>query len=97
MGEGRDAHDDGPQIILPAPASPERTAERLRRAEAVVREAGFPWARVEEREETLLIRMASVHLPRLREEELREGLVARLKALGYAFVAIELPPEEEAV
>ena len=86
-------HDDGPQVILPAPEAPERAAARLREAKAILAAAGFDGAGVEEQEQTLLIRIAPADIARLRDEAFREMLVARLKSLGYAFVALDLTPD----
>ncbi len=85
-------HDDGPQVILPAPGAPERVAARLREAKAILAAAGFDGAGVAEQEQTLLIRIAPSEFGRLRDEALRERLVAHLKSLGYAFVALDLTP-----
>jgi len=88
-------HDDGPQMILPAPVAPERVAARLREAQAILAAAGFPGAGVEEHEQTLLIKIDPAELTRLQDEGFREGLVARLKSLGYAFAAIDVTPKGE--
>jgi hypothetical protein len=85
-------HDDGPQVILPVPGTAKRVEERLRKAQAILAEAGFRGVRLEEYEETLLIAIEPGDLTRLQDEQFREGLVARLKSLGYAFAAIELTP-----
>ncbi len=87
-------HDDRPQVILPAPEAPERVAARLRDAKAILAAAGFDGAGVEEQEQTLLIRIASADFARLRDEAFRERLVARLTPLGYAFVALDLTPDD---
>ncbi len=88
-------HDDGPQVILPAPAPlPEKAAARLREAEAILAEAGLPGAVAEAQSDTLLIRLASAaQLARLRDDPFRDGLVARLTALGYPYVALDLGPD----
>jgi hypothetical protein len=86
-------HDDGPQAILPPPVTPEKVAERLRGAKSILAEAGFPGAGVAEAQETLLIQVAFADLTRLQDEAFREGLVGRLKSLGYAFVAVDLPQD----
>lgn len=88
-------HDDGPQLIPPEDiATPERVAQRLRAAGAILAEAGFSGARVEDQGETLLIQIALDELLRLQDEALRDGLVTRLKSLGYAFAAIDLTDTE---
>jgi len=85
-------HDDGPQIILQAPGlSPERASERLRAAEAILAAEGFFGAAAEEHGETLLIRLAAgAHIARLQDDDVRDGLVARLSALGFPYVALDL-------
>jgi hypothetical protein len=85
-------HDDGPQIILQAPGfSPERAAERLRAAEAILAEAGFHGAAAEEHGETLVVRLpAPADITRLQDDDLRDGLVTRLSALGFPYVALDL-------
>ena len=87
-------HDDGPQVILPAPAAPERVAERLREAGAILAESGFAGAQVEDQGQTILIQIAPTDLTRLQDETFRDGLVARLKSLGYAFAAIDITPDD---
>ena len=86
-------HDDGPQVILQAPEAHEKVAARLREAKAILAAAGFDGAGVEEQEQTLLIRIAPADIARLREESFREMLVARLKSLGYTYVALDLTPD----
>ncbi len=87
-------HDDGPQVILPVPDAPERVAERLRKARGILARAGFDGAGVEDQEQTLLIRLPPADLPRLQDEALREGVMACLKSLGYAFVALDITPAD---
>jgi hypothetical protein len=79
-------------VILPAPAlSGERAAARLRDAEAILAEAGFHGAVAENHAETLLVRLgSSSHLVRLQDDAFREALVARLSALGFPYVAVDL-------
>jgi hypothetical protein len=86
-------HDDGSQMILPVPEASERVAGRLREAKAILAAAGFAGAGVAEQERTLLIRVAPADFARLRDQAFREGLVARLKSLGYAFIALDLTPD----
>lgn len=88
-------HDDGPQGILPKPAlAPERVAERLREAKAILVSAGFDEVGVEQQEQTLLVRIPPADFARLRDDAFREGLVDRLKSLGYVFVALDLTPDD---
>lgn len=88
-------HDDATPIILPSSiGTPEQAARRTREAEAILAEAGFAGARAEDRGQTLLIQIRSADLSRLQDEGLRERLVYRLRALGYAFTAVELNPGE---
>ena len=87
-------HDDGPQVILPAPAAPEKVAERVRAAKAILAESGLPGARVEDQGQTLLIQIVPTDLTRLQDEAFRHGLVARLRSLGYAFAAIDITPDD---
>ncbi len=85
-------HDDSPQVILPPPAlSPEKAAARLRKAEAILAAAGLAGAKADEQGETLLIQLANPGgLVRLQDDGFREMLVARLSALGFPYVAVEL-------
>src|SRR5262245_47453062 len=85
-------HDDGPQVILPAPAlSPEKGAARLQEAEAILGDAGLAGAVPEDHGETLIIRLAdAAHLIRLQDGAFRGALVARLSALGFPYVAVDL-------
>ena len=88
-------HDDGPQVIFPSPAiSSEKAAARLREAEAILAEAGLPGAVAESHGETLLVCLASsAQLARLQDDIFRDSLVARLTALGYPYVALDLGPD----
>ncbi len=87
--------DRAPQVNLPPPAlSPDKAAERLREAKAILAAAGFPGAGVGEHEHTLLIEIDPGDLARLQDEAFREGLVVRLKSLGYAFIALDVTPDD---
>ncbi len=84
-------HDDSPQVILPPPLSPAKAAARLREAEAILAAAGLAGAKADEQSETLLIQLADPGgLVRLQDDGFRGELVARLSALGFPYVALEL-------
>ena len=88
-------HADESQVIVPAPGASGEVAARLREAQAILAESRFTGGRVEEEEgPTLLIRLAPSDLPRLQQDGAARGaLVARLKSLGYAFVALDITPD----
>jgi hypothetical protein len=88
-------HDDGPQVILPAPAlSPERVAERTSAAEAVLAAWGFAGARAEDQGATLLLQLVPADIARLQDDAVRDALVERLSALGYTYVALDLTADD---
>ena len=84
--------DDAPHVILPLPTtSPEKAAARLQEAEAILFEVGLAGAVAEEHAETLLVRLGgSSHLVRMQDDAFRDALVARLSALGFPYVAVDL-------
>ena len=68
----------------------ERTA-RVEAAEAHLRSLGYRECRVRLHEgELARIEVPAVELPRLAEPEVRDGLVARLRELGFRFVTLDL-------
>lgn len=69
------------------------TSEQLRmvdRAEQVLREHGFAQSRVRHHAAIARIEVAADDLGRLVEPKCREDVVARLKAIGYKYVALDL-------
>lgn len=70
--------------------TPERLA-MVDQAEQFLRSLGFSDVRVRfHQDELARLEVASEHLPRLAEPDLREAVVAKLKALGFRFVSIDL-------
>lgn len=70
--------------------TPERLA-MVDQAEQFLRSLGFSDVRVRfHQDELARLEVASQHLPRLAEPDLREAVVAKLKALGFRFVSIDL-------
>ncbi len=67
----------------------EKLLERVERAEAYLRERGFRQFRVRHHGEIARIELDPEDFPRASGPE-REGLVAFLKSLGYAFVVLDL-------
>ncbi len=63
--------------------------EKIEKAEAYLRERGFRQFRVRHHGETARIELEPEDIPRASGPE-REGLVARFKELGYAFVVLDL-------
>jgi uncharacterized protein len=69
------------------------TAEKLRRvdeAETFVRSLGFRQFRVRDHGRLARLELPVDELPRALEDGRREAIVARLRALGYAYVALDL-------
>jgi uncharacterized protein len=62
----------------------------VERAEAIVRSLGFRELRVRHHGEVARVEVPLTELPRLLHAEVRERLVAELKALGYRFVTVDL-------
>lgn len=70
--------------------TPERT-ERVEMAEAYLRELGYRECRVRLHEgELARVEVPASELTRLADPELRDGLVRRLKELGFKFVTLDL-------
>jgi uncharacterized protein len=63
---------------------------QVERAEACLRDLGFPELRVRHHGETARIEVPLADLPRLARPDVREAAVAGLKALGYRWVALDL-------
>jgi uncharacterized protein len=63
---------------------------RVEAAEAYLRERGFRVCRVRHHEEIARLEIESAELPRLLASPLREAVAARLHALGFRFVTIDL-------
>ncbi len=75
------------------PYRSEVTAEKLQmieRAEEAVRDLGFRVCRVRHHDALARIEVGVDELPRALEPEIREALVARLRALGYQQVTLDL-------
>ncbi|MBI2526926.1 MAG: ATP-dependent sacrificial sulfur transferase LarE [Candidatus Rokubacteria bacterium] len=69
------------------------TAEKLRRvdeAEAFLRALGFSQFRVRHHDRLARIELPLPEMERLWQAGLREGIVARFRALGYAYVTLDL-------
>lgn len=69
------------------------TAERLRQVdacEAFLRERGFNTYRVRYHDQTARIEVAPEEMPRLLDPELSREVVARFKAEGFTYVALDL-------
>lgn len=69
------------------------TAEKLRQveeAEAFLRSLGFRQFRVRHHERLARLELPVEEIPRLWQEGRREAIVARLRALGYTYVAVDL-------
>jgi uncharacterized protein len=69
------------------------TAEKLRRvdaAESFVRSLGFRQFRVRHHDRLARLEIPLADLPRLFEDGRREAIVARLRELGYVYVAVDL-------
>lgn len=69
------------------------TAEKLRQvdaAEAFVRSLGFRHFRVRHHERLARLEIAREEMPRLWEEGRHERILARLRELGYVYVAVDL-------
>ncbi len=64
--------------------------DKIDRSEAVLRELGFRQFRVRAHGEIARIEMASEELPRALEPAIAQQLATRLKALGFAFVTLDL-------
>ena len=69
------------------------TAEKLRRidaAESFVRSLGFRQFRVRHHDRLARLEIPVEEMPRLFEDGRRQAIVARLRELGYAYVAVDL-------
>jgi uncharacterized protein len=69
------------------------TAEKLRQidaAEAFVRSLGFRQFRVRHHDGLARLEIAREEMPRLWEDGVRDSIVARLRELGYLYVAVDL-------
>ena len=64
--------------------------ERVERAEAFLRDLGLRQLRVRHQSGTARIEVPPDDIPRLAEGETRERIVARLKQLGFTYVALDL-------
>ena len=75
------------------PYGEELTVERLRRigaAEQALRDRGFAVVRVRDHGAVARVELGTDELPRLLAAELRAGVVADLRAVGYTWVALDL-------
>lgn len=69
------------------------TAEKLRRvdeAEAFLRTLGFSQFRVRHHDRLARLELSLPEMERLRQEGLREAILARFRELGYAYVTLDL-------
>ena len=63
---------------------------RIARAESYLRGLGFRQMRVRHHETFARIEVGAAELPRLAEEEVRQGVVEHFKSLGYLYVTLDL-------
>ena len=77
------------RIPYGTPVTPQ-LLEKIDRAEAILRELGFSQFRVRAHGELARIELASEELSRGFEIELARQVASRLKALGFAFVTLDL-------
>lgn len=69
------------------------TPDELRmvdRSEEALRSMGFAQSRVRHHDDLARIEVAPEEIPRLAEPECREGIVSKLKEIGYRYVALDL-------
>ena len=64
--------------------------ERLARAEGYLRTLGFRQVRVRHHDQIARIEVPPAEIPRLADPEISTGVVARLKELGWSYVALDL-------
>lgn len=87
---------DKPSFACLASRIPHGTAvtverlSRVERAEEFLRQNGFRQFRVRDLETMARVEVEAADLPRLLEESLRDGLVRRLKGLGFPAVVVDL-------
>lgn len=68
----------------------EEKLEKVEKAEKILKSLGFSQVRVRHHNETARVEVAESDIPRLAEPDLRKEIVARLKAVGYRYIALDL-------